>query len=108
MVSNLIGSGVIHWSGMKTVGDNCNFEALPYLIVIFQICVPLAIGIPAIFLIPNVLQTEHLIDWKKEGWYEENAAEEVTSEPLASTSSDANTARDNDSGDPRLEPHYLL
>ncbi len=92
---------------MKTVGENCNFEALPYLIVIFQICVPLAVGIPAIFLIPNVFQTDHLIDWKKEGWYEENSSEDVASEPVANVVV-ANDAGDDANEDPRLEPHYLL
>ena len=68
-MTSLIGSGVIHWSGMKTVGEDCNFEALPLLVVIFQILAPIVIGIPAMFLIPNALQTERLIDWETEGWY---------------------------------------
>lgn len=75
IVTSLIGSGVIHWSGMKTVGEDCNFEALPFLVVIFQILFPIIIGIPAMFLIPNVLQTERLIDWEKEGWYSEKTDE---------------------------------
>ena len=66
MVSGLLGSGVIRWSGMVTTGTDCNFEALPYLIVICQILVPLCIGIPASFLIPNVLQTDQLIDFEHE------------------------------------------
>lgn len=75
MVSQLLGSGVISWSGMTTVGDDCNWEQLPYLIVIFQILIPLLVGVPAVFLIPNVLQTEHLIDWDKEAssWRQRNA-----------------------------------
>lgn len=73
MVSGLLGSGAIQWSGMKTTiaaGDNgCDFEALPYLILVCQIVSPLCIGVPASFLVPNALQTEHLIDWEKEeGW----------------------------------------
>ena len=52
IVSGLLGSGVIQWSGMRTVGDDCDFEALPYLIVVFQMLVPMLIGIPAAFLIP--------------------------------------------------------
>jgi hypothetical protein len=60
---------------MKTVGEDCNFEALPFLVVIFQILFPIIIGIPAMFLIPNVLQTERLIDWEKEGWYSEKTDE---------------------------------
>jgi len=66
MVSGLLGSGVIRWSGMVTTGTDCNFEALPYLIVICQILVPICIGIPATFLIPNVLQTDQLIDFERE------------------------------------------
>jgi hypothetical protein len=68
MVATLLGSGVIHWSGLKTVGDNCDFGALPYLIVISQILVPVAVSIPVTFMIPNVLQTEQMIDWEKETW----------------------------------------
>jgi len=69
MVSSLLGSGVIQWSGMVTVGDTCDFKALPTLIVIFGMMVPMLVGIPAVFLIPNVLQTEQLIDWNQERWY---------------------------------------
>jgi len=69
IVNSLVGSGVISMSGMKTVGDNCDFKALPGLVVITQIIIPIVIGVPAMFLIPNVLQTERLIDWDREGWY---------------------------------------
>ena len=72
LFSNLLGSGIIKWSGMVTVGTDCNFGALPWLIVIFQILVPLAISIPATLLIPNVHQTDQLIDWKTERWYEDD------------------------------------
>lgn len=69
IVERLLGAAIVHWSGMSTVGDHCDFQALPKLIVILQIVIPIAIGIPAVlFLIPNVLQTERLIDWEKEGW----------------------------------------
>eukprot|EP00578_Thalassiosira_sp_NH16_P016705 CAMPEP_0181114502 /NCGR_PEP_ID=MMETSP1071-20121207/20926_1 /TAXON_ID=35127 /ORGANISM="Thalassiosira sp., Strain NH16" /LENGTH=648 /DNA_ID=CAMNT_0023198633 /DNA_START=175 /DNA_END=2118 /DNA_ORIENTATION=- len=95
MVSTLIGSGVIQWSGMKTVGEDCDFEDLPYLIVIFQILVPMVIGIPAVFSIPNVLQTEHLIDWKKEGWYDDARADD---EPETTTDRLNEDNEDNDDG----------
>jgi hypothetical protein len=75
MVSTLLGSGVIQWSGMVTVGESCDFQALPNLIVVFNILLPIGIGVPAVFLIPNVYQTEHLIDWDKERWYEEHRPE---------------------------------
>ena len=76
MFTNLLGSGVIGWSGMQTVGDSCNFDDLPRLLVIFQILIPLAVGIPATFFIPNVLQTEQLMDWPKERWYEDESNDE--------------------------------
>ena len=92
---------------MKTVGEDCDFEDLPYLIVIFQILVPMVIGIPAVFFIPNVLQTEHLIDWKKEGWYDDARADD---EPETTTDRLNEDNEDNDDGfaeDSRLEPHLL-
>jgi len=101
MISNLLGSAVISWSGMTTVGDDCNWANLPYLIVIFQILVPILIGVPAIFLVPNSLQTEHLIDWSSEGWYEKRQDEVVTSDE------NTNAHTDNPFDDSRLEPHLL-
>lgn len=78
MLSNLLGSGVIEASGMRTVaeeGMSCDFHDLPRLIVIFQILIPILVGIPATLFIPNVLQTEQLIDWEKEKWYEDKMDE---------------------------------
>ena len=63
IVSNLLGSKAIDWSGIKTVDEDCNFTPLPYLVLITQIVIPIGIRIPAVFLIPNVYQTENLIDW---------------------------------------------
>ena len=60
----MFGAGIIRWSGMVTVGENCNFDALPSLVLITKILIPIIIGIPATFLIPNVLQTEPLINWE--------------------------------------------
>jgi hypothetical protein len=79
IVSNLLGSKAIDWSGIKDVGEDCYFTPLPYLVLITQIVIPIAIGIPAIFLIPNVYQTENLIDWAKEGWYSERIDRSVVS-----------------------------
>lgn len=56
---------------MKTVGEDCNFDDLPHLIVVYQILVPLAVGIPATLFIPNVHQTEQLIEWDSERWYDD-------------------------------------
>jgi len=78
VLSILIGSWVIQWSGMITVGKGCDFKALPYLIVAFRVVLPLLIAIPAMCLIPNVLQTEHMIDWEMEGWL---SADDNTNEP---------------------------
>ncbi|KAL9180748.1 hypothetical protein ACHAXT_011201 [Thalassiosira profunda] len=102
MVSQLLGSGVIQWSGMVTVGDQCNFEALPYLIVIFQVLVPMLVGVPACFLIPNVLQTENLLDWEKEGWYEDTRREELETSEHGDEDGDDEPAEDS-----RLESHLL-
>jgi len=105
MVSNLLGSGVIKWSGMTTVGDDCNFDALPNLIVIFSILIPTLVGIPATFLIPNVLQTENMIDWEKEQWY---VSQRDGEEPQSEEDVENNNADDDrDGGDSRIESHLL-
>jgi len=80
MVSNLLGSAIIQWSGMKTIGEDCNFDQLPRLIFMFQIVVPMLVGIPATLFIPNVQQTEPLIDWEKERWYENESNRTFDSE----------------------------
>jgi len=104
MVSNLLGSGVLKWSGMSTVGDDCNFDSLPNLIVIFSILIPTLVGIPATFLIPNVLQTENMIDWEKEQWYVKG--DELQSEEDIQNSNAADD-NDRDDGDSRIESHLL-
>ena len=90
-MNTLIGAGIIRWSGMVTVGENCKFDALPSLILITKILIPIIIGIPATFLIPNVLQTERLIDWSREDWFFFNSVrtdEPERSELLASSEDD--------------------
>ncbi|KAL3816057.1 hypothetical protein ACHAXA_010362 [Cyclostephanos tholiformis] len=101
IVTSLIGSGVIHWSGMKTVGEDCNFDALPLLVVVFQILAPIVIGIPAMFLIPNALQTERLIDWAKEGWYSPEGTDESARTGLLVSGEDDDCVEDERS-DPQL------
>ena len=107
MVSNLLGSGVIQWSGMSTVGNDCNFDELPSLIVIYSILIPTLVGIPAIFLIPNVLQTENMIDWEAEDWYvgkyDEQHAPAAAEEDIESNEAD----NDGDDQDSRIESHLL-
>jgi len=75
LVANIMGSEAIHLSGMKTMGEECNFDALSFLIIVTKIIIPIFIGVPAMFLIPNKLQTESLIDWEKEGWINTNETE---------------------------------
>lgn len=78
MMTQIWGSAIIKWSSMKTVGTNCNFDELPAIIGVCQILLPLIVGLPATLLIPNRLQTEPLIDWAKERWYEDEKDEHVT------------------------------
>ena len=70
-----MGSEAIRLSGIKTIGEECNFDALSFLIIVTKIIIPIVIGVPAMFLIPNKLQTECLIDWEKEGWVNNNETE---------------------------------
>ncbi|KAL7443167.1 hypothetical protein ACHAXM_008718 [Skeletonema potamos] len=82
MMSQLFGSAIIKWSTMKTVGADCNFDELPAIIGVCQILLPIIVGLPATLLIPNRLQTEPLIDWEKERWYEEVERDENITESL--------------------------
>ena len=97
VVSNLLGSKAIDWSGIKTEGEDCNFTSLPYLVLITQIVIPITIGIPAIYLIPNVYQTENLIDWEKEGWYSERTDRSVVSGLLANVCCDDDVSSNEES-----------
>lgn len=56
MVAGLSGAVIFNYAGV--VG--CNFDALPALIIMCYIVLPLLGGIPSIFLIPNVYQNETL------------------------------------------------
>lgn len=75
MVSGLFASWAIDLSGMITVGESCNFEALPLLIILVNVVPVVLIGLPVIMLVPDVYQTEELIDWEKEGWIAERGYE---------------------------------
>lgn len=58
MVSELSGALVFQAAGIVTSeASGCNFDALPSLIVMCYIVIPLMVGIPSIFLIPNIQQT---------------------------------------------------
>jgi hypothetical protein len=79
--------------------EDCNFTPLPYLVLITQIVIPIGIGIgiPAVFLIPNVYQTENLIHWANEGWYSEIIDRSVVSGLLTTVRCDDDD--DDDDGD---------
>jgi hypothetical protein len=90
MVSGLFASWAIDLSGMITVGKSCNFEALPLLIIVVNVLPVVFIGLPVIMLIPDVYQTEELIDWEKEGWiaergYEPSAEDDAARQGLIAT-----------------------
>jgi len=71
LLSSQIGSAIIQSSNMKTVGTDCDFSELPRLLVIFQTLVPICVALPATLLVPNVLQTQQVINWEEERWYED-------------------------------------
>ena len=96
VISYLIGSGVISWSGMKTVGDVCDYTSLPSLICIAKILVPLTVGIPVMFLIPNALETECLIDWEREkGWHSKWNDDDESASSADQACDDSGTDGDN-------------
>lgn len=101
MFSGLSGSAVIKWSSLETVGTDCNFDELPNMIVLYNVLLPLLIGIPATFLIPNVLQTENLIDWEKENWTGSGASAADTTGDRSDDKGGSNNI------DSRIEPHLL-
>ena len=96
---------------MITIGVNCDFKALPYLILISQILVPLAVGIPATLMLPNVSQSEHIIDWEKEEWIVEGAHDLDTSVKMKEEEDEEGEAMEKDL--PRLilelnqSQHYM-
>lgn len=71
LLSSQIGSAIIQSSNMKTVGTDCDFADLPRLLIVYQTLVPIIVALPATMLIPNVLQTQQVINWEEEQWYEE-------------------------------------
>jgi hypothetical protein len=75
LVANIMGSEAIWLSGIKTIGEECDFNALSSLIMVTKIIIPVVIGVPAMLLIPNKMQTESLIDWEKEGWVNNDETE---------------------------------
>ena len=62
IVASLAGSLAIGWSGLRTVEPDCRWDRLWLLVLVGHIALPLAVGIAAAFLIPNVQQTAQLDD----------------------------------------------
>jgi hypothetical protein len=65
MISELSGGLIFEAAGIKTTSSlasegRCNFDALWWLIILCHVSLPIVIGVPAAWLIPNVLQTESL------------------------------------------------
>lgn len=65
MISELSGGLIFEAAGIRTTlgtanGGKCNFDALWWLIILCHVSMPIVIGVPAAWLIPNVLQTESL------------------------------------------------
>ena len=60
MVSELNGSIIFSASGINTVPGQCDFSALPWLVLLCHILMPLTIGICASFLLPDIKQDENL------------------------------------------------
>jgi MFS family permease len=57
MTSSILGAAVFEAAGIDTTPGQCNFQALPYLILACHILLPLITGISAaVLLVPNVLQ----------------------------------------------------
>jgi len=68
MVSQLMGALIFEAAGVRTTVDpHCNFDALWWLVLVFHISLPLLVGIPASFLIPNAKQTDQLVSIDDEG-----------------------------------------
>ena len=59
MISELSGALIFDAAGVKTTLP-CNFDSLWWLILICHVIAPIAVGVPAAWMIPNVFQTEEL------------------------------------------------
>lgn len=59
--TSLLGATVMDSSGLKTIGEDCDFSELPGMVVKFYVVLPLLVGLPSIrFLIPDAFQNEPL------------------------------------------------
>lgn len=61
MVSELSGSILFTAAGINTTSDDvCNFDSMWWLVLMCHIVMPIAIGIPSTWFIPNIKQDERL------------------------------------------------
>jgi hypothetical protein len=58
MFAELSGAAIFEAAGIVTTETVCNFDALPWLVLVCHILVPTAVSIPATWLVPNIYQTE--------------------------------------------------
>lgn len=60
IVSNLAGAVALDAVGLKTVLPDCDWSALPYLMLVGHVAIPFVVGLPAIWLLPDAYQTDHI------------------------------------------------
>ena len=106
LLSSQIGSAIIQSSNMKTVGTDCDFSDLPRLLIVYQTLVPIIVAVPATMLIPNVLQTQQVINWEEEEWYEEEKTDSQDHSSYSGGISDNGDDEDSQ-GIPSVEAHLL-
>lgn len=62
MVAQISGTVLYKAAGVVTTLDPvCNFEALPWLVLLCHVCLPLMIAVPAVWLVPNLRQTDSMM-----------------------------------------------
>ncbi len=61
MVSTIAGAWLAELFGVVSSGENCNWDALPWLILGGHVLLVLVVSIPSAWLIPNVGQRENLL-----------------------------------------------
>ena len=62
-VSQIVGAVTFDLIGLRTVAEEntpCDWSALPWLSLAGHTVIPLLVGVPAVWLIPNTRQTDEL------------------------------------------------
>ena len=59
--SELSGAMIMRIFGIRSSEGVCNFDALPYLVLVCHAILPIMIGVPMSFLLPNKSQNEDII-----------------------------------------------